>query len=615
MSIPEKLENLLDNLPVKPGVYIMKDNAGQVIYVGKAVNLRNRVRSYFHDSVTHPKVLRMVSFIDDIEFIITSSELEALILEMTLIKRHRPFYNIRLKDDKRYPYIKVYWAEDFPKVTVTRRMDNDGSRYFGPYTAAWAVHQTLDTLRKIFPYLSCNRQITGSDKRACLYYDIKLCSGPCIGAVNKDEYRAMVRGLMDFLDGRGNQVIVRLQENMMAASEVLNFEKAAQIRDQLSAIQRIVEKQKVVSMAGTDQDVIAFAREDGAACAQVYLIRAGRLIGREHFVLDGTEDEECETIIAEFLKQFYDEAAYVPPEVLLPEQVAEAEVIETWLAQKRGTKVALKVPRRGKKKELVAMAAENATETLGLLRVQWEADKNRYVKALAELQEALALPAPPNRIECYDISTTQGMATTGSMVVFVQGVPWKRDYRRFNVQGMDMPDDFKSIEQVLTRRFNRWKASKQSDNLNKPNTAWAILPDLMIIDGGKGQLGVAEKVLAKFDLLGRVPVAGLAKKREELFIPDNSEPIMLPRRSQGLYLVQRIRDEAHRFAITHHRARRSKASIASFLDNVPGIGPKRRSTLIEAFGSVKEIQKASIDEIAALPGIPRHVAEAIKDLV
>ncbi len=613
MSVPDSLRESLKNLPTRPGVYLMKDGRAKVLYVGKAVNLRNRVRSYFHESVTYRKVLRLMDEVEDIQFIITDSELEALILEMTLIKRHRPKYNIRLKDDKRYPYLKVHWKDDFPKITVTRRMDKDGSRYFGPYASAWAIHQTLDLLRKMFPHLTCNRDISGKDERACLYYDIKLCGGPCIGAVSRIKYRATVQRLMDFLDGHSEQVTSDLRAEMITAAEKLDFEAAAQLRDQLAAVTRVVEKQKVVSLAGTDQDVIAFARQDNDACAQVFFIRGGKLIGREHFVLDGTEDEKAQAIMTEFVKQFYDEAAYVPPEVLLPEEVAEAKVIEQWLARKRGTKVALKVPRRGQKRDMVKMAAENATETLSILRAQWESDQSRHVEALAELQAALELPEPPARIECYDISTTQGSATTGSMVVFVQGVPRKKHYRRFNVRGMEKPDDLESMRRVLDRRFKRWRKTQDSTSAGGSEAAWAILPDLMLVDGGKGQLGVAAEVLKEFDLFGRVPVAGLAKQREELFLPGRADSVLLPRRSQGLYLVQRVRDEAHRFAITHHRIRRRKAGIASILDTVPGVGPKRRTVLLQSFGTLQKLRQATVDQIAAVPGIPLQVAEAVKE--
>lgn len=610
MTSRKELRGIVDNLPTKPGVYLMKNARGKVIYVGKAINLRSRVRSYFHSSVTHPKVLRLVQEIEAIEFIVTGSELEALITEMNLIKHHRPHYNVRFKDDKRYPYIKVHWAADFPKVTVTRRMDKDGSRYFGPYSSAWTVHQTLDLLRKTFPYLTCNREITGLDERACLYHDIKLCEGPCVGAVARDEYRETIRRLMDFLSGRSEQVASELQAKMTAAAERLDFEAAAQIRNQIANIEQVVQEHKAVTLADTDQDVIAFARQNGDACAQVFFIRGGRLIGREHFVLEGAEDEEARTVMGEFVKQFYDEAAYIPPEVLLPEEVSEAQVIERWLAEKRGNKVTLKVPRRGKQRKLVKMAAENAVEMLTVLRAQWEADRNRHVQALAELQAALELPEPPGRIECYDISTTQGTATTGSMAVFVQGVARKSDYRRFNLRGLDRPDDFEAMRQVLTRRFKRWQKAQL---LGGAASTWAILPSLVLVDGGKGQLAVAVEVLGSFCLLDRVAAAGLAKQQEELFLPGRSEPILLPRRSQGLYLVQRVRDEAHRFAITHHRRRRSKAATASPLDTVPGVGPKRRKALLRAFGSLRKIRQASVEEIAAVPGIPRRVAEAVKE--
>jgi excinuclease ABC subunit C len=611
MSAPVRVQEILDTLPAKPGVYIMKDGRSAVIYVGKAVNLRSRVRSYFQNSVADSKTLRLAAAVEDIDFVITGSELEALILEMNLIKRYRPRYNVRLKDDKRYPYVKVHWADDFPKVTVTRRMDlSDGSRYFGPYASAWAVHQTLDLLRKVFPYLTCNRQITGLDERACLYYDIRLCGAPCIGAVGREEYRSTIQRLVDFLNGRSDQVMSQLRIRMAAAAGRLDFEAAAQIRDQLGAIERVIEKQKIVSLTDVDQDVIAFARQDGETCAQVFFIRGGRLIGQEHFLLDGTEDEECETIMAEFVKQFYDEAAYVPPEVLLPDQVQEAQVIEHWLGGKRGTRVALKVPRRGKKRELIQMAAENAAETLSMLRAQWEADRSRHVEALSELQEALSLPEPPSRIECYDISTTQGTLTTGSMVVFVQGAPFKRDYRRFNVPGLGRPDDVGAMRQVLTRRLRRWQ---EIDRSVKSDTAWAILPDLLLVDGGKGQLGVAVEALAEFGLLERVPVAALAKQNEELFLPGREDSIRLRRRSHALFLVQRVRDEAHRFAVSHHRQRRGKAGVASILDSVPGVGPKRRQALLTAFGSITGLRQATVDEIAAVPGIPRHVAESVKE--
>ena len=615
---PENVQKILASLPAKPGVYLHKNKQGTVIYVGKAINLRSRVRSYFHKNADSIKTQRLRKEITDIEIITTDSELEALLLENTLIKKYKPHYNVRLKDDKRYPYIKVHWADDFPKVTVTRRMIRDGSRYFGPYTSVWAVHQTLDLLRKVFPYLTCDRTINGQDTRACLYFDIKLCNGPCIGAVNRDEYRNMIKGLMDFLSGKSDHIMGQLEARMMRAAENLQYEKAAEYRDQLTAVNRIVSKQKVIAAANTDQDVIAFAREKGDACVQVFFIRHGKLIGREYFLLDGTEGESDEDVLQEFVTQFYDEAAHIPKEVLLPNEVAEAMVIEEWLRQKRSTKVTLHVPQRGKKKELVEMAAANATDTLATLRQQWAADRSRHVEAMTEIQQALELPAPPARIECYDISHTQGAQTVGSMVVFVQGVPKKSDYRRFNVKTVGN-DDYGAMKEVLTRRFQRYK-DYQAGELHDPSqigkikkeTAWALLPDLLLIDGGKGQLGVASEVLEIFDLQEEVPVAALAKQEEELFVPGRTKPSLLPRRSQGLFLVQRVRDEAHRFANEGHRKRRSKAGVASILDGISGVGPKRRQVLLAHFGSLEDLRKATAEEIGSVPGIPLHVAESVK---
>jgi excinuclease ABC subunit C len=615
---PSNVQEILKNLPTKPGVYLHKDKYGKVIYVGKAINLRSRVRSYFHNNVDSIKTQRLRRDITDIEIITTDSELEALLLENTLIKKYKPHYNIRLKDDKRYPYIKVHWADDYPKVTVTRRMVRDGSRYFGPYTSVWAVHQTLDLIRRVFPYLTCDRKINGQDTRACLYYDIKLCNGPCIGAVDGEEYRAMIKGLMDFLNGKSVHIMKQLEGRMMKASENMQFEKAAEYRDQLKAVNRVVAKQKVISAANTDQDVIAFAREKGDACVQVFFIRHGKLIGREYFLLDGTEGESDQDVLQEFVTQFYDDAAHIPKEVLLPHEVAEAMVIEEWLRQKRSTKVTLRVPQRGVKKRLVEMATNNAADTLATLRQQWAADRSKHVEAMAELQEALALPAPPARIECYDISHTQGKQTVGSMVIFVQGVPKKSDYRRFNVRTVGN-DDYGAMKEVLSRRFQRYK-DYMGGELHDPGqigkvkkeTAWALLPDLLVIDGGKGQLSMAVEVLQQFNLQDEVPLAALAKREEELFVPGKGKSILLPERSQGLYLVQRVRDEAHRFANEGHRKRRAKVGVASILDGIPGVGAKRRQILLAHFGSLDDLRKATAEEIGSVPGIPIQVAEAVK---
>ncbi len=612
----EHLQEKLDALPTKPGVYLMKDAQSTILYVGKAVNLRARVRSYFHASAGYsPKIGRLVASIADIDFIVTASELEALILESNLIKRHKPKYNVRLKDDKRYPYIKVTWQDEFPKVLIVRRMERDGARYFGPFTAAWAVQQTLHTLRRVFPYLTCNRTITGQDERACLYLDIGLCLGPCIGATSQDEYRAMIDGLCRFLEGKADEIVADLESRMQAASERWDFEQAALLRDQLNAIQRVIERQKIVSAAMADQDVIAFARADGDACVQVFFIRHGRLIGREYFVLDGTAEEADPEVVASFVKQFYDEAAYVPPEILLPKEIDEALVIQEWLRSRRGNKVVLKVPRRGHKRDLVKMAAENAAETLAHLRAQWLVDEGKQAQAIAELQEHLGLEAPPNRIECYDISTTQGTATTGSMVVFVKGVARKSDYRRFRIRTVEGTDDYASMRELLRRRFCRITEPESAANETVPGgkeSTWRLLPDLVVVDGGKGQLNVALEVLDEFGLRDQVPAVGLAKQEEELFLSGRPEPVQLPSTSEGLYLMQRIRDEAHRFAVTYHRTVRRKQTITSQLDDVPGIGPKRRSALLKRFGSLDAIRAASVEELAAVPGMTRKAAEQLK---
>ena len=616
MTVSEKIKGILATLPDKPGCYLMKDEDGSIIYVGKAINLKNRVRSYFQQSSDHTyKTRQMVRKIRDIEWIVVASELEALILEMNLIKLHRPFYNVRLKDDKRYPYIKVHWADPFPKLSVTRNMVNDGSRYFGPYTSVWAVHQTLDILRKIFPYLTCAREITGRDERACLYYDIKLCSAPCIGAVNKEEYRQMIDDLCRFLEGRTDPITNRPKESMAKASDNLDYEKAAVYRDQIQAIEKVVERQKIISDDRQDSDVIAMARSKGEACVQVFFIRSGKLIGREYFILEGTEAEENSEILEEFIKQFYSQAAHIPNKVMLPEEVEEARIIKEWLNTRRGgEKVQLTVPKRGQGKELVQMAAVNARETLKSLEIRWKADKDRQHQALSEIQAVLGMSEPPNRIECYDISNTQGTASVGSMVVFEQGIPAKKNYRRFNIRTVNQPNDFASMREVLKRRFSRYITEQQEKDQPgyKPDLGFSMLPDLLIVDGGKGQLRQAIDVIEEFGLQGQFAIVGQAKQEEELFLPGRSDSVRLDDHSQGFYLVQRIRDEAHRFAITAHRNQRGKIGLVSRLDAIPGVGPARRKELINRFGSIDGILAASIEEISQIRGVSAEMAQAIK---
>jgi excinuclease ABC subunit C len=609
-----QLKEQLSSIPPKPGVYLMADVNGKVIYVGKAVNLRNRVRSYFHASADHsPKTHYLRQDIADLDFIVTASELEALILECNLIKKYQPRYNVRLKDDKRYPYIKITWQEPYPRIFTVRRMQKDGAKYYGPFTATWAVSQTLDLLRKIFPYLTCKREITGQDKRACLYYHIGRCPGPCIGAVSQEEYRALANQICRFLEGKSEEIIDDLRSQMKAASERLEFERAAALRDQIVALERVTERQRLVPSALADEDVIAFARQDGDACMQVFFIRRGKLIGREYFVLEGTADEDARLIMTSFVKQFYDKAAYVPSEVLLQSDIDEAMIIQSWLRSKRGTKVTLKVPRRGQKKELVQMAAENAAETLAHLRAQWLLDEGKSVEALAELQEHLELAQPPARIECYDISNIQGKAATGSMVVFVKGVPRKSDYRRFKIRTVEGADDYAMMQEVLRRRFRRAAGETKKKGELAEDKPWAILPDLVVVDGGKGQLNAALEVMDEYGLREAVPVASLAKEREEVFVPGQPDPILLPRGSQGLFLMQRIRDEAHRFALQYHRRLREKKTLTSTLEEIPGIGPKRRQALFKHFGSLEGIREATVEELMAVPDMTRRTAEQVKE--
>lgn len=614
----DHIQTILKNLPMKPGVYLMKDVGGEIIYVGKAKRLRNRVRSYFNANADgNPKTLRLRENIVDIEYIIEESEVKALILEETLIKRYKPHFNISLKDDKRYPYIKINWHEPFPKLETTRRVVQDGSRYFGPYVAMWAVQDTLRSLRKAFPYLTCDREITGKDKRACLFYDIKLCCAPCIGVVNQEQYRAMIQELMDVLSGKSEKVEARLNTEMQTAAETLHFEQAAALRDQLKAIEYITHSHKAVSGTLADQDVIALARDKGDTCVQIMFIRNGKLIGSDSRMLDGTEGENDSEVLGEFMKRFYSQAE-VPSEVIVPQHVEEARIIQQWLKDRRsGQRVTITVPQRGDKRNLIGVAEENASEALKMLRAQWEADTHKQETALGDLQTALRLPRIPNRIECYDISTTQGTAIVASRVVFVQGVPRKSEYRKFNIRTVshDGSDDYQSMREALTRRFSRYMQSADEPTTISPGAkdqdeTWRMLPDLLMVDGGKGQLGVAAEVLKEFGLTERVPLVSLAKQFEELYLPEQSQPVILPRRSDALYLVQRIRDEAHRFAITSHRQRRTKIGMASRLEALPGIGPAKRKALLKAFGnSIDAIRGASLEELTSVPGITTKLAE------
>ncbi len=598
---------LLRAAPPRPGVYLMRDKLGGVLYVGKAGNLRNRLRSYFGKKAgPDPKIRSMIPQIADFEFILTESDEEAVLLECNLIKENKPPYNSRLKDDKSYPFIKIDTSEDFPRVYVTRDQTGDGSLYFGPYASAYSVRRTLALLKKLFPYRSCTKTITGTDARPCLDYHINRCVGPCIGAVDKEEYGEVIEHVTLFLKGRTDRVAKQVARQMTEAAERLEFERAAALRDQYRAIEQVSAGQKVLHLSPESIDAIGLAREGGEAWVEVFFIREGKLVGRDNFIMASPAEDEPGAVITAFVEQFYSASPFVPPRILTQHPTVETEALESWLGQKRQGRVRVYVPQRGEKRKLVEMVAENATEGLEQLRVRRVA-RGDSEEGIAELQEALSLPRPPTRIECYDISNTRGTNPVGSMVVFEAGKPLPKHYRRFKIKSVDGIDDYSMMREVLTRRFKR-----MGKNGGSGQDAWETVPDLVLIDGGRGHLGAALQVFLELGVES-VPLASLAKENEELFVPETPEPIVLPRGSKALFLVQRARDEAHRFAITFHRQRRSKASASSALDGVPGIGPKRRRLLLRTFGSVKGIREAEADEIAAVPGITAKLAGRLKE--
>ena len=584
-------------LPDSPGVYIMKDARGKIIYVGKAIVLKNRVRQYFQSSRNQaPKVRAMVSHVADFETIMTANEVESLILEANLIKKHRPRYNIRLKDDKSYPYVKVTVQEEYPRVFITRRVLRDGARYFGPYTNVTALRDSLKLLKRLFPLRTCRTM----PDRPCLEYHIKRCLAPCVGKVTAEDYRAMIRAVLLFLEGRTDDVERELEQRMTLAAEAYHFETAARLRDQLSAVRKAAERQNIVTGAG-DQDAVGMARSAAGVCVQIFFIRGGKMIGREHFLLRGSEEESDADILRAFLEQYYNQATFVPREVLLPCAIDTAgqEIIERWLAEKKGGgKVALLTPQRGTKRDIVVMATGNAEKFLADEETRRSLADEQTLGAVAELGRYLGLKKPPHRMECFDISHNQGQETVASMVVFEGGMPKKSDYRRFKIKSAEgKPDDFLSMREVTTRRY-----------VGLPEEE---LPDLIIIDGGKGQISSALEIIRNEAGHKNVPVVGLAKQFELVFTEGNSEPVELPRRSQSLYLIQRIRDEAHRFAITFHRKLRGKRNLVSVLDHIVGVGPKRRRALWAHFGTLDKIKAASVDELASVPGMNRPSAEAV----
>ncbi len=612
----EKIQSVLNSLPHKPGIYLMKDAEGTILYVGKAISLYNRVRSYFQESTDlSPKNRSMVAKVDDIEFLVVRNEVEALVLESNYIKQYRPKYNVLLRDDKSYPYIKVSLTEDFPRVYRVRSFQRDGNRYFGPYTNSGAVDATLDLLNKLFSFRTCRYDASNwappregeppagwKQKllaRPCTQYYIHRCIAPCVAYATREEYDVVIRQVILFLEGKHEEVVKSLQERMQKAAEELNFEEAARIRDRIKAVEQVLEKQRIIHTEGQDdQDVIALASSEDETCAQVFFFRSGKLVGREFFILQGTRDSSSGEVMSSFLQQFYESSPHVPAEIIAEVEPDDRAVMLQWLKEKRGASVTMTVPKRGEKLRLVEMVKQNAKEVLEQQRIKWLTDSQKTQLALEELQEALNLAAPPQRIECYDISNTQGTNSVGAMVVFEAGRPKNSEYRRFKIKSVEGPDDFASHQEVLRRRFRAASGD------------WAM-PNLIIIDGGKGQLSAAMEVLQELHI--DVPTVGLAKENEEIFTPGSPDPIILPRSSQGLYLVQRIRDEAHRFGITYHRKLRSDRTFKSVLDEIPGIGPKRKKALMKHFGSIRAISAASIDDLAALDGMTRDAAEKVKE--
>ena len=597
-------------VPLEPGVYLHRDAEGKVLYVGKSASLRDRLRSYFGSKKNlDPKSVELVSRIDDFEYIVTASEQEALLLENSLIKEHKPKYNIRLKDDKTYPYIKVDLAEDFPRIYVTRRTANDGARYFGPFASAGSVRKTLDLLKRLFPYRSCTKTITGNDSRPCLEYHIKRCVAPCTGYASRNDYSEVIAQVVMFLEGNTKEIVSDLKTTMLEASDNLEFERAGALRDRLKAIEKVYEGQNVVGLGREELDVIGAAYGGEEAWVEIFFIRQGKLIGRDHFTMSGTREEDGQEILARFIEQFYSSASHVPRKILVPESITDKEMVAGWLETKRKGPVEINVPQRGAKRRLIEMVSTNAAQGLEQLKLKWISDSTRMETAMSELQEELNLPRSPKRIECYDVSHIQGTNTVASMSVFQDGKPLSSNYRRFKIKSHDGNDDFASMREVLSRRFKRLKNARDG---GEENASFAAAPDLVLIDGGKGQLSSAVEVMLRLGLQD-IQLASIAKREEEIFLPDAAEPVIMPKNSQGLFLLQRARDEAHRFAVTFHRNLRGKSSVKSALDLVPGIGPKRRKMLIRSFGSVKGIREASEDQLAAAPGMTAKVARQIKE--
>lgn len=589
-------------MPAKPGVYLLRDRDGKVIYVGKAASLSSRVRSYFGSpSGLSAKTRRLAARIRDFEFVVTDSEQEALILECDLIKKYVPEFNARLKDSKSFPYLKIDVNGDWPGVHITRRVQRDGARYFGPFASAGSVRKTLRLIERIFPIRTCNKPLDGKDRRPCLDYHIHRCLGPCIGAVEREEYREMIDRVILFLQGKQELVLRELNDRMQTAAQQLQFERAALLRDQIEAITGVIEGQRIAVKLQGEKDVIGLAQNERQAYVELFSIRNSRLIGREHFAMEGLQGDPPGQVMTDFVKQYYASASYIPPLILIQHPVDEPVVLSEWLKQQRGSRVALEVPQRGAKKKLIDMVADNAVRGLELARAR-ELTLGALTSGLRELRDKLGLDRMPRRIECYDVSNIQGTSAVGSMVVLEQGLPKPAHYRRFRIRTVAGADDYAMIRETLRRRFKQGAAGAGT---------WAIIPDLVLIDGGKGQLNAALSLSRELGLES-VPMVSLAKGQEEVFIPGRASPVAIAADSPALHILQRARDEAHRFAVSYHRKLRDRRVVASALDEIPGIGPRRKRALLKEFGSIKGIREASPQELSRAEGINPALAQRIK---
>ena len=611
-------QHQLKILPDKPGVYIMKNSLGEVIYVGKAKVLKNRVRQYFQNSKNHSeKVRAMVKNIAEFEYIVTDSEMEALILECNLIKKYSPRYNIALKDDKFYPFIKITTNEDFPRVYVTRNFAKDGNRYFGPYTNGTAVYEVMGLIKKLFPLRTCKKAIVegGEPTRACLNYHINLCKAPCAGYISKAEYWEMIDEIINILNGTDTSIIKKLKLEMEKAAEELEFEKAAKIRDRILAIELISEKQKMFTVKEGDEDFIVLYTDEKDGCAQVFFVREGKVTGREHFMIENIGDDPVEEVISSFIASFYGGTAQIPKTIYVPEEIEDQELIEKFLTEKRGSKVWIKVPKKGDKKNLLDMVRNNAKIMLDQFKEKMVEEKELNKSALTELADVLGLDSLPARIEAYDISNIQGVDSVGTMVVFENGKAKNSDYRRFKIKSVKGPNDYESMREILSRRFSHGleEVNKIKErNLEYSKGKFCIFPDLIMMDGGKGQVNIALEVLKDFGI--EIPVCGLVKdhKHRTRGIIFNNEEILIRRGSGLMNLITRVQDEVHRYAITYHRSLRDKRTLHSILEDIPRIGEKRRRNLLMKFGSIDNIKKASMEELLDTPGIDKRAAESIK---